>query len=140
MISFDRFYVQQHEIAEITQVLATLIQERPLCDNSITGKLFEQYTQKVADHLDLEGKLLYSKLLTSGDRARVNTANSFLEGSREIKRIFQRFTKRWCRHGLRVDDHASFVTETTEMFELVRQRIVDATEKLYPAVRAELAL
>ncbi len=139
MVSFNRFYEQQHEIAEITQVLAMLITERPLCDNSITGNLFEQYTRKVAEHLDLEGKLLYSKLLTSGDRSRQNTATSFLEGSREIKRIFQHFTHRWCRHGLRIDDHACFVAETTEMFELVRQRIEDATEKLYPAVREELA-
>ena len=136
MVSFQAMYDQIHKISELSGVLSHLIEERSLCDSGVTCDLFFEYVDQVKEHLDDEEKALYQPLLLHSEIQVKNTANMFLSGSAEIKRVFKQYLKRWCKNkDLRIRDHELFLRETKEMFELVNKRLVDETENLYPVAR-----
>ncbi len=138
MITYDELHTQNHKITELTNILHHLLGDRSLCDSDVTCDLFFDFVQKVNDHLEATDNALYSKLLTSGDdKARI-TAQRFMGGSKEIKRIFASYLKKWCKprtHRLMVKEYDQFMLETNEMFDMVLERIQDETERLYPLVR-----
>ncbi|MEZ5452231.1 MAG: hypothetical protein R3E93_05325 [Thiothrix sp.] len=136
MISFNELNAQNDKITELSNVLSYLIDDRAVCDTSVTCELFFDYADRVRMHLDVEERELYQALLSHKDNKVCNTARMFLSGSGEIKRVFSQYLKRWCKNKeLRIKDHAQFVKETREMFELVLRRIEDEVERLYPTVR-----
>lgn len=137
MISFEELNHQNDKITELSNVLSYLIDERSICDTSVTCELFFEYVDRVRQHLDVEERELYQGLLAHKDNKVCNTAKMFLSGSGEIKRVFSQYLKRWCKNKeLRIKDHDQFVKETREMFALVLRRIEDEVEHLYPTVRA----
>lgn len=136
MVSFEELNQQNDKITELSNVLSYLIDDRAVCDTSVTCELFFEYVDRVRQHLDLEERELYQSLLNHQDGKVCNTARMFLSGSGEIKRVFTQYLKRWCKNKeLRIKDHDQFVKETREMFELVLRRIEDEVERLYPTVR-----
>lgn len=136
MVAFETLNQQNDKITELTNVLNYLIDDRAMCDTSITCDLFFEYVDKVREHLDLEERELYQQLLAHKDNKVCNTARLFLSGSGEIKRVFNQYLKRWCKNkALSIRDHTQFVKETREMFELVLRRIEDEVEHLYPTAR-----
>ena len=138
MLTFDELHAQNDRITELSNVLTKLLEDRFLCDSSITAELFFRYVDSVKQHLELTDKKLYTQLLTSSDSHVTNTANRFMGGSKEIKRVFSNFVKKWCRlqkHELTVTDFEAFAKEANEMFGIVLDRIQDETEHLYPLLR-----
>lgn len=136
MVTFEELHEQNHKITELSNILSHLICERSTIDNQITGELFFRYVNAVKEHFDIENKHLISEMLQGHDQDVKNTANLFLSGSAEIRRMFDRYLRHWCKKDkLRVANHEKFVKETEEMLELVLKRIEDETEKLYPLVR-----
>ncbi len=135
MIPFDDLHRQNHDIAELSKILGVLIQDREMCDTTITCELFERYTEKVRHHLEMEDRVLYSGLLAHPDNTVNTCAKRFLNGAMEIKRIFNAYTSKWCSKGLHVYNHDTFLSETLEIFRLIRERSQAETEELYPLVR-----
>ena len=136
MLSFDELYDENHKISELSNVLSRLIEDRLLCDTSITSKLFFKYIDHVKHHLDIEEREMYQPLLISSDSKIKNIANQFLSGSGEIKRVLKQYTKRWCRgKKLWIKNHDLFIQESRDIFTLVSARILNETERLYPLVR-----
>lgn len=136
MITFEELNDHHHKILALSKVLECVIKERSLCDNDVTCDLFFQYVQQVREHLDVEDRHLYAPLLNYEERAVSNVAKRFLSGSVEIKRVFDLYTRKWCKkRALIIKDHPEFVKETKDMFRLVLNRIQDETEKMYPLVR-----
>ena len=136
MITFDELTEQNQKIAELAKVVVYLINDRSICDTQTTCDLFFDFLARVKSHLDVEERELYQELLTHRDNDVKMTANKFLSGSSEIKRVFKEYTKRWCKNKqLRIKDHEVFIKETDEMCELVMDRIIDETEHFYPIVR-----
>lgn len=136
MISFSELTQQNHKIAELSKVLSHIIDDREVCDTDVTCDLFFEFVSQVQDHLDIEDREIYQALLVHNENRVKNTANRFLTGSAEIKRVFKQYLKRWCKNkSLQIKNHHQFVQETNDMFELVRQRIQDETEHLYPIVK-----
>ena len=137
MVPFDQLNVQNHKIAETSKVLSSLIQDRELCDTEIACELFDRYNDGVSAHMEFNEKYVYSVLLNHPDRTVNATANKFLEGGKEIKKIFRGYIRRWCpQHGgLMINDHDRFIKDTCEMFNLVWDRIQAESEELYPLVR-----
>lgn len=126
---------ENNNLTELSQVLSHLISDPSLCNTKVTQNLFLDYVEKVKQHMASEERKLYGSLLIHQQAHVKNTASMFLAGSCEIKRIFSRYTKRWCRNSeLRLKQHDRFVAETHEMFEMIRQRIQDEKKKLYPLV------
>jgi hypothetical protein len=110
-----------------------------MCDTKITCDMFFDYVEKVKNHLEVEDKSLYTVILKGGDDRARNTAQLFLSGSREIKRIFQEYLKKWSKpgkHQLIIANHDEFLSDTREVFDLVLNRFQDETEQLYPLARS----
>ena len=138
MITYDELHKQNHKITELTNILNLLLKDRLLCDSEITCSLFFDYVDQVKTHLDVSDNHLYSRLLAAGNQRAKNTASRFMGGSKEIKRIFAEYLKKWCKlrqRELVIKQYDQFIAETDEMFEMVLDRIQDETEHLYPLIR-----
>ncbi|MEJ2576327.1 MAG: hypothetical protein P8106_06475 [Gammaproteobacteria bacterium] len=138
MITYETLHEQNHKITELTNILSLLLKDRSLCDSEVTCDLFFDYVERVKNHFDVIDNHLYSRLLATGEQGVKNTASRFMGGSKEIKRIFAEYLKRWCKlrsHQLVIRQYDQFITETDEMFQMVLDRIQDETEHLYPLVR-----
>lgn len=138
MVAFEQLHAQNHKITELSNVFLYLVRERSMCDTDVTCNVFFDLTNHVREHMEVVDRDLCSKLLSSPDQSIKNTANRFLSGSTEIKRIFSAYVKQWCsekRHSLTISDHASFVQDTEQMFALVMDRLQRETEYLYPLIR-----
>ncbi len=138
MITYDDLHKQNHKITELTNVLTALMSERVLLDTDITCELFFRYVDEVKEHLDVTDRGLYTKLLTHSDADVNKVANQFMSGSQEIKRMFDKYLKKWCKlndRSLAIKNYDSFIKETDDVFNMVLNRIQDETEKLYPVVR-----
>ena len=140
MISYDELNTQNDKITELSNVLSVLLKDRSLCDSEVCCTLFYSYVDKVNDHMKLIDSNFYHDLLTSSSSNAVNTANNFMAGSQEIKRVMNNYKKKWCdpkTNGLSIGkgQHDKFLMQTDEMFEMILDRIQDEMEKLYPMVR-----
>jgi hemerythrin-like domain-containing protein len=140
MITYAELNEQNHRITELTNVLNYLFKDRAMCDTGSCCDLFYRYVDLVREHIEMVDKDMYSDLLKSPDKKINNVARNFMSGSVEIKRILKDFTKRWCpmkkKDTLLIKEHALFMKDTEELFEIVLQRILDETEHLYPLVRS----
>lgn len=138
MVTYDQLNEQNHKIIELTNVLELLLGDRQLCNSEITCDLFFRFVDEVKGHLELMDKGLYSPLLTHKEQSVRNIADRFMGGSKEIKRIFAAYLKKWCqmkRKELVIKEYDQFKAETDEMFELVLNRIQSEIENLYPMIR-----
>ena len=136
MISIQELHEQNHQIAEVAKVLSYLLQDRGLCDTSIAGELFDRYCTKFKEHMGHNTEI-YTILLNSQNSRHL--AERFMEGEKEIKRLFKRYRNKWWKNGLHMTDHAEFLSETDDMFELVWERIQAESEQLYPSARSARA-
>lgn len=135
MISYMELNEQNHRITELANVLSYLINERSVCDTEISCELFFRYVALVREHLEVEERELYQTMLVDDDNEVRNIARRFLSGSGEIKRIFNRYQQHWCKgKELRIKDHAAFVKDTRELFDLVTRRIDDEIVHFYPTL------
>lgn len=138
MITYELLNQQNHKITELTNVLENLLSDRSLCGYEVTCELFYRYIEEVKSHLEIIDNNLYSRLLTHKEQRVRNTVDRFMGGSKEVKRIFSAYVKKWCQmksKELVIKEYDRFVTETNEMFELVLNRIQAETEHLYPLIR-----
>jgi hypothetical protein len=138
MVTFEQLHDQNHKITELSNVFTYLIQDRSMCDTRIACDVFFDYWRNVREHVELVDRQLCGKLISHPDQTVKNTANRFLSGSSEIKRIFADYLKHWCseqKKALNIDNHEAFVKETEEMFAFVLDRIQRETEHLYPLIR-----
>ena len=133
MVSIKELHEQNHQIAELSKILSYLFQDREMCDAEVTCELFERYRDKFFAHTS-NNRGIYSQLLSHSENDA--TAYRFMEGEKELKRIFNQYQAKWCKNGLRIGDHIQFLIETEGMFKLVTQRIQAETEQLYPLVRS----
>ncbi|MBK1616888.1 MULTISPECIES: hypothetical protein [Chromatiaceae] len=138
MTAFSQLHAQNHKITELSNVFLYLIQSREMCDTETACDVFFEYTGKVREHIELVDRELCGRLISYPDQSVKNTANRFLSGSTEIKRIFNKYLKDWCsepHRRLQIRDYSEFLNETEQMFALVLDRIQRETEHLYPLIR-----
>lgn len=138
MTAFSQLHAQNHKITELSNVFLYLVQSREMCDTETACDVFFEYSGKVKEHIELVDRELCGRLISYPDQAVKNTADRFLSGSTEIKRIFNQYLKDWCsepHRRLTIRDHGEFIQETEQMFRLVLDRIQRETEHLYPLIR-----
>ena len=134
-VPYDDLHMQNHKITEICKVLSLLIEDRAACDTSITCDLFMTFANSFREHMDLEDRSIYARLLAHQDRQVNAEASRSLNASKELKRIFNSYMSKWCRQGLSIKDHPAFIAETREIFNMIQDRIQVETEQLYPMMR-----
>ncbi|KXX63548.1 hypothetical protein L0E83_13850 [Marichromatium gracile] len=138
MVAFAQLHAQNHKIIELSNVFLYLVRERSMCDTEVACDLFFDLTTRIREHMELVDRELCGRLIARPEQQVKNTANRFLSGSTEIKRIFAAYVKQWCsqqRHSLTIGDHAAFLQDTEQMMALVMDRIQRETEHLYPLIR-----
>ena len=139
MISYDELNEQNHKITELSNVLSALLKDRLLCDTETCSSLFYDYMDKVNEHMQEVDSTFYSGLLGDASKEANNTANNFMAGSQEIKRIMKSYVRKWCnkkQQELTIGaQHEQFLKETDEMFNMILDRVQDEMEHLYPMVR-----
>lgn len=137
-VSFEQLNSNIHELTEQSNVLKYLITDRQMCDTSVTNEVFFRFMNQAKSHLEMEDKEIYRDLLSKGDTETRNTANRFMSGSQELKRLLDKHVKRWTdpRHKkLVIGKHSPFIKDTEELTDLMLDRLQDETEKLYPLIR-----
>lgn len=136
MVTFKELNEQNHKISERTKIILYMIKDRTICDTDVTCELFFDLTDRIKKHMDIEERELYKGMLTHSDKHIKTTAENFLSGSAEIKRVFKHYMKRWCHNkNLRIKNHEQFVQETADLFDMIETRMIHETEKFYPIVR-----
>jgi hemerythrin-like domain-containing protein len=139
MVTYEALHQQNHQITELSNVLAHLLTDRSMCDTGTCCELFYRYMDVVHEHMDVVDTHLYPRLIKHSDTQVNNLAKGFMNGSVELKRIMNQYSRKWCdprHHSLAIGDrYESFITETREMFDLILDRIQRETEHLYPVVR-----
>lgn len=141
MIEIAELHQQNHKITEISNVYLYLIRDRAMCDTEVAGQLLFEYVQRVSEHLDLVDRQMASRLLTDKDPRAQTLARQFVAESSFLKKLIGEYAKRWTRKAkpvLFIKDHGSFVRDSSEIIELVLNRIQRETEHLYPLWRAYL--
>ena len=140
MITYEELNEQNHRITELSNVLRYLFKDRSMCDTGSCCDLFNNYLDLVKDHIEIVDKQMYTDLLKSPDQKINNVAKNFMSGSVEVKKILVQFSKQWCpaksKGALMIADHAAFLADIDELFDIVLDRILDETEHLYPLVRS----
>ena len=139
MISYEELNTQNDKITELSNVLTVLIQDRSICDSETCCNIFYDYMDQVHTHMQIVDTSLYTDLLGHSSSEANNTANNFMAGSQEIKKIMNAYVKKWCDkkcHGLSIGaKHDLFLKDTDDMFEMILSRIQNEMEHLYPMAR-----
>ena len=139
MVSYEHLNEQNHKITELSNILTVLIQDRLLCDSETCSQLFYDYMNHVRAHIQEVDSNMYLDLLKHPSQEINNIANNFMSGSQEIKRIINRYEKKWCNKRKKEinigSQHKKFLIETDDMFEMILGRIQGEMEHLYPTVR-----
>lgn len=140
MIAYDELNHQNHRITELSNILRYLLKERSMCDTGSCCELFYHYVDLVNEHIDIVDREMYSELLRSADENNNNVAWEFMSGSVEIRKILKDFSAKWCptkdQGSLKIKEHDKFLKDTNQLFDLVLQRTLDETERLFPLVRS----
>ena len=139
MVSYENLNEQNHKITELSNILSVLIQDRSLCDSQTCSNLFYDFMDHVKEHIREVDSTMYLDLLKHPSQDINNVANNFMSGSQEIKRIMNRYERRWCnkrQKELTVGaKHDKFLDETDEMIDMILSRIQGEMEHLYPTLR-----
>jgi iron-sulfur cluster repair protein YtfE (RIC family) len=133
MIPVNEFREENVEIIQLCQVLATLLANDKLVTNPIVCELFDRFRDKVAAHLLHEDRTAYGELLRDRGKEAGALASAFLENTHELKKLISKYNKKWCR-GARPNEETakSFQQQTTDIFQLVDQRLIMEENKLFP--------
>jgi len=139
VVTYENLNEQNQKITELSNILSVLLKDRLLCDSDTCNRLFFEYVDDVMAHMHEIDSNWYIDLLRHSSQDIKNVANNFMSGSQEIKRIMNRYNKKWCSKGKRElvigAEHSEFLKETSVMFDMVLKRLQDEMEHLYPAVR-----
>lgn len=139
MVTFETINHNNHKILERINIVDYMIQDRTICDSDVTCDLFFDLMGRIKSQMDIEERELYKGMLTHQDPMVKTTADNFLSGAAEIRRVYKHYMKRWCHkssNNLRIKNHEQFIAETHDFLEVIQIRIIDKTEKFYPVVRS----
>lgn len=124
------------KINDLSNVLTALLDKPTLCSTELCCSLFSKYLRRVTSHLATVETTIYSRLLISSDSHHGRSANNFLEGAVEIKRIIKQHQHKWCTLSESSAkpplEHDQFAQESLSLYALVSKRLNDEEVNLYP--------
>lgn len=135
MYSLEELRKQNRDISELCEVLAVLIEQKSLYSNAVFCELMSRFKEKVWIHLVFEDNTVYAELARDDDPEVRKIAGAFHDSAREIKKRFSGYVRNWCKPVIGDDEHAALVTESREIFSLIRDRIAYENEQMFPLVR-----
>ena len=134
MYSVDELKKQNEDISELCDVLSVLIEHRSLNNNSYVCELMTRFREKVWMHLVFEDNTVYAELTRHNDKSVSDTARSFHDSAKEIRKCFSHYVKHWCKTKVDDADHDRLVKESKELFRLVKERITYENVHMFPLI------
>ncbi len=132
MIPIEEFRAENREIKDLCTLLTASIEDYSLRQNSVVCELLDRFVARVKAHLIHEDRSIYGDLLKMHTPKARNVANHFLGNTQELKRIFNAFSRDWCRKPHPEKEHAKYIKETKEIFRLICDRIEFEENKIFP--------
>ena len=137
MYSVNELKQQNEEIADLCDVLSVLIEHRSLHNNRYVCELMARFREKVWMHLVFEDNTVYAELARHNDESISATARSFHDSAKEIRHCFSQYVKHWCKPYVDDADHERLLTESNELFRLVKQRIDYENSHMFPLIEEQ---
>jgi len=134
MYSLDELKAQNQEISDLCAVLSVLVEQPSLHNNPYVCELMSRFKEKVWIHLVFEDNTIYSALSQHDDTDVSDIAQDFHDSARQIKKRFSNYVRRWCNPAVGQFEHGELVTESREIFQLIRDRVKFENEKMFPLV------
>lgn len=132
MISPETLRAEIKQLDELQQVLVRLIDVPKFRSNPVVCEIRNRFIEALERHLSHESTGVYRDFLASGDREMEKLANQFMESTRELHRILNKYKKNWC--GREPGDQEEYVTETRALMHLMHERIETELTRLLPAM------
>jgi hemerythrin-like domain-containing protein len=132
MYSVEHLKQQNRDICELCDVLSVLIEQETLHNNRYVCDLISRFREKVWMHLVFEDNTLYAELARHHDQAVSETARSFHDNAKEIKKRFSSYVRRWCKPAMNDGEHEALAKESREIFRLIRERVDYENEHMFP--------
>jgi len=129
--------IYRHRHAELIQMIEDLqtiltpemLRIRP---NAKTAyQLLCDLSDKVKEHLSEEDRGLYPTLLIHDDPKVKSIAWGFISGERPLRKTFDNYHKKWLKN-CEFNFTDTFLQETTEIFDMVADRIEREEQVLFP--------
>ena len=132
MIPLQEFRAEHAEIRDLCSILDHSISDYSLRNNMIICELLERFVDRVNAHLTHEDRSIYRDLLSQHSDDAKKLADHFLGNTQELRRIFNAYSKGWCRKPHNEKKHQQYVDESKQMFKLVCERIEFEEKKIFP--------
>jgi len=132
MIPLEEFQKENQELADMCEVLSTLVQDHALRSNGVLCELLARFIRQVDDHITHEDRIIYGDLLAQHTPEANKLASHFLGNTQELKRICNSYKKDWCKTPHSEEDHEKYVKDSMDIFRLVCDRIDFETNKIFP--------
>ena len=132
MYSLDELKAQNQEISDLCTVLSVLVEQQSLHNNPVVCELMARFKEKVWMHLVFEDNTLYAELARHDDKAVSETARTFHDNAREIKKRFSGYVRRWCKPAVDDAEHEALVKESREIFQLLKERVEYENQHMFP--------
>lgn len=134
MIQISELKQQHKELSELIQVLSILIHDKSVCRTKTVFMLFEQFFEKLNQHLELEGRSLYPELLVHKNEVKQEIATRFLSGSEAIGKFFAKYIKNCQAWQAATEKDESFIQETDKIFDFLKKRVKAEEEEFFPLI------
>lgn len=134
MYSPDELKQQNEDIAALCRVLSVLVEEKTLHDNPYVCELMARFKEKVWIHLVFEDNTVYAQLARHDNSDISETAREFHDSAREIRKRFSAYVKHWCKPAVSDREHEALISESREIFRLIRERIEYENSHMFPLI------
>jgi len=136
MIPIAQLKKEHAELRELIKTISTLLADQPVKKTQVFSDLFEQFVQKLKNHLQLEDETLYPELLIHEDSHIKNIAARFLSGTRTVNRFFNDYLKNWHNQSFKID--RQFLEETQVLFDFLEKRIAAEEKEFFSVVERKI--
>ena len=133
MYTLDELFEQNHDIAQLCEVLSVLTANPELHNNSYVIELMNLFRDKVWVHLVFEDKTIYAELVRHSDEEISKIAKEFHQSAIGTRKDFTRFMRDW-QHRALEHDRKPLSLQCKEIFEQILARTRFENEKMFPLV------
>lgn len=137
MYSLDDLKQQNEDIAALCSVLSVLVEHKSLHNNRYVCELMARFKEKVWIHLVFEDNTIYAELARHDDVTIRDTARSFHDSARVIKKRFSSYVKHWCKPAVTEEQHETLITESREILGVIMERIKYENEQMFPLISGD---
>lgn len=139
MIPLETFREEHKQIRDLCDILNLSIGDYKMRHNKIVCELIDRFVDEVNAHLMHEDRSIYRDLLSQHSREAKQVADHFLGNTQELRRIFNQYSRGWCRKPHSEKDHDKYVDESRHIFKLVCDRIDFEEKKIFPYFEGKTA-